>query len=128
MCIDKPSVKMKANQDKLLKEALRKSSFETLSVDFISKVMEQINVEAQRKHRRAARLNFVLLLVTSASLIGFTTYLLRTYFSFDIIESLINLRYSSESSPIFGFYFYIGFLALGLLGLDYYLRKLKQHS
>lgn len=119
---------MRTNQDELLKETLRKSSFETLSVDFTNKVMEQINVEAQRKHRRAARLNFVLLLLASASLIGLTTYLLRAYFSFNIIESLINLRYSPESSPIFGFYFYIGFLVLGLLGLDYYLRKLKQHS
>ena len=130
MCIDKYSVEMKTNQDKdsLLKEVLRKSSSESLPFNFTNRMMEQINAEAQKKQRRAAGLNLCFLLLASASLIGLATYLLMSNFSFNIIESLRNISFSSESGSIFGFYFYIGLLVLGLLGLDYYLRKLKHHS
>lgn len=121
-------MKTNQNQDKLLKEVLRKSSSENLPFNFTSRMMEQIHAEARRKRRRATVLNLVLLLFTSASLIGFATYLLTVYFSIDIIESLRNMRFSAESGAIFNFYIYIGFLVLGLLGLDYYLRKLKHHS
>ncbi|WP_321425742.1 hypothetical protein [uncultured Bacteroides sp.] len=121
---------MKTNQDKdsLLKEVLRKSSSESLPFNFTNRMMEQINAEAQKKQRRAAGLNLCFLLLASASLIGLATYLLMSNFSFNIIESLRNISFSSESGSIFGFYFYIGLLVLGLLGLDYYLRKLKHHS
>ena len=96
---------MKTNKDKdrLLKEVLRKSSSESLPFNFTNKMMAQINVEAQKKQKRATALNVCFLL-------------------------LRNITFSPESGSILGFYFYIGLLVLGLLGLDYYLRKLKQHS
>lgn len=121
---------MKTNKDKdrLLKEVLRKSSSESLPFNFTNRMMAQINVEAQKKQKRATALNVCFLLLASASLIGLSTYLLMTYFSFNIIKSLRNISFSPESGSILGFYFYIGLLVLGLLGLDYYLRKLKQHS
>ncbi len=119
---------MKMNQDKdcALKEALRKSSSGNLPFNFTDRMIMRINAEAEKKQKRAYVLNICILSFVSALLIGFVVFALTTFCSFNLVESLQRIKFSSDSLQIFGFYFYIAFLVLGLLGLDYWLRKLKQ--
>lgn len=116
------------NQNKMLKRALDAREKGDLPYGFESRMMMRITTEAIRKRKRANVLTLSLVSAVSLSLIAGTILLLRYYFKIDVPvpERLVAL--SPASCRLFGFYSYIAFLALLLLGLDTWLRKMKHTS
>lgn len=121
---------MEANydKDKALKRVVENLPTGELPFNFTDRLMYKIYAEAEKKQKRMARLSYLALILASAGLIGTMIYLLTSYFSFSLFGSLSQIHISEQSVPLFGFYIYIGCIVLALLGLDYWLRRLKQRQ
>jgi len=120
--------KKKMKQDNALKKVLEAREKGDLPYGFESRMMNKVMLEALRKRKRINFLAFSLVSVVSLFLIVGTIFLLKYYFQIDLSTSENPIKFSPESYAIFGFYFYIAFLVLILLGMDAFFRSLKHKS
>lgn len=116
---------MKTKTDNTLKQALEKRNPGCLSSNFTFRMMEQIRIEAAKQERRRKRYLLLSLLTASAVMLGTFVYFLFFYLGFRPSDLMPHLELSSASSPLIAFYAYIALLALGLLGIDYWVRRKK---
>ena len=116
------------NQDNALKKILEAREKEDLPYDFESRLMKKIMLEAKKKKRRSTVFNLCLVSFVSLSMMVSTYLILKYYLWIDLSLPKNPFKFSSGSASLFGFFFYIAFLVLILLGLDMYFRKLKQKS
>ena len=113
---------METKIDNTLKQVLEKRKSGSLSSNFTFRMMEQIRVETVKQERRKKRnLLFSLLAV----MLGTLVYYLFFYLDFSPSDFMLHLKLSSTSFPLIAFYAYIALLALGLLGIDYWIRRKK---
>lgn len=114
---------MKTKTDNTLKQALEKRNSGRLSSNFTFRMMEQIRIEAAKQERRRKRNLLFSLLTALAVLLGTLVYFLFFYLGLKPSELMPHWELSSTSSPLIAFYAYIALLALGLLGMDYWVRR-----
>lgn len=113
------------NKDKaLIKTLIRKT--DNLPEGFEEQVMNRILLETGRKDRRNYYLSLILVSVVSLGMIGGTLYVLDHFFSFNILSlfSGFHMKYD----PLYKYCFYIAFLVLVLLGLDYKFRQIMKKT
>ena len=112
---------METKIDNTLKQVLEKRKSGSLSSNFTFRMMEQIRVEAVKQERRKKRNLLFSLLAALFTLV----YYLFFYLDFSPSDFMLHLKLSSTSFPLIAFYAYIALLALGLLGIDYWIRRKK---
>jgi len=115
-------------QDKALKKVLENKEKFDLPYGFENLMMNQILLEAKKSKRRSAILLLCLISSVSLGMIVGTIVLFKYYLGVNISMPEIQNQFSPEAGKMFGFFFYIAFLVLMLLGLDTYLRRLKHKS
>ena len=128
---------MKMNNDKAIRKALQSIESPRLSADFNSRLMTEVYRTLERKKKRAYILGLCLISGVSLALVGLAVYVFLTYipwnFTFEL-PKFPKMEFSSESKSMYAFSFYIAFLSLILIGLDYWIRrkwlmkKMKQHQ
>ena len=117
---------MKMNNDKAIRKALQSTESPRLSADFNSRMMAEVYRAVERKKKRAYVLGLCLISGVSLTLIGLAVYVFLTYipwkFTFEL-PKFPKVHLSSESKSMYAFSFYIAFLSLILIGLDYWIRR-----
>jgi len=114
------------NQDKAIIKALKTLEGPTLSDDFSSGMMNRIYLDAAKKKRRSYIGSLCLLSAVSLAMISMAAYLLRDYLTVSLTFHLPSLASLFESVAKYGFGFYIAFLTILLIALDYYFRSVWQ--
>lgn len=112
----------KNTEQEVLKKALARRQQAPLSSNFSYRMMERVHVEATKQQKKQSILSWSLLLFAVLFLIGLGAYVLFFYLDLNLMSSVprVNIR---QHAPLFEFYVYIALLALGLLAIDYWLRK-----
>lgn len=117
---------MKMNNDKAIRKALQSTESPRLSADFNSRLMAEVYRAVERKKKREYVLGICLISGASLALIGLAVYVFLTYipwnFTFEL-PKFSKVHLSSESKSMYAFSFYIAFLSLILIGLDYWIRR-----
>jgi len=117
---------MKMNNDKAIRKVLQSTESPRLSADFNSRMMAEVYRAVERKKKRAYVLGLCLISGVSLALIGLAVYVFLTYipwnFTFEL-PKFPKIHFSSESKSMYAFSFYIAFLSLILIGLDYWIRR-----
>jgi len=116
------------NQDNALKKILESREKGDLPYDFESRLMKKIMLEVKKKKRRSTVFNLCLVSFVSLAMMVSTYLILKYYLWIDLSLPRNPFKFSSGFAPLFGFFFYIGFLVLILLGLDTFFRKIKQKA
>jgi len=114
------------NHDKAIIKALKTLEGLPLSDDFNSGMMNRIYFAAAKKKRRAYIGSLCVLSMVSMGLISMAVYLLRNYLTDNLTFHLPTLTSLIESVSKYGFGFYIAFLSIILIALDYYFRSVWQ--
>lgn len=113
----------KINTENALKQALeRRQTGSGLPSNFSFRMMDHIRLEAEKKRKRKARMGAIALIASVCVLVGLSIYFLVFYMELDWAGYLPQINVEHDSS-LFKFYTAIAILALGLLGVDYWLRK-----
>ena len=109
------------NKKDILQDLFKQIPQERHSDPLRSNIMYQIMIEAERMRKRNERLNMsafiAALFLMAGTTIGIFFYLKGTY-------SLTLPEITILDLSLFPFYFYIGFLALILLGIDHKFREI----
>lgn len=113
---------IKANMGNPMKQALERRQAGHLSSNFSYRMMEQIRMEDEKQKKRRAVIGWIALVLSVLALVGLAVYFLAFYLDFSMTDYLPKMNIRQDSS-LFMFYIYIALLVLGLLGLDYWLRK-----
>lgn len=113
---------IKANMGNPMKQALERRQAGHLSSNFSYRMMEQIRMEAEKQKKRRAVIAWTALVLSVLALVGLAVYFLAFYLDLSMTDYLPKMNIRQDSS-LFIFYIYIALLVLGLLGLDYWLRK-----
>lgn len=113
---------IKANMGNPMKQALERRQAGHLSSNFSYRMMEQIRMEAEKQKKRRAVIAWTALMLSVLALVGLAVYFLAFYLDLSMTDYLPKMNIRQDSS-LFMFYIYIALLVLGLLGLDYWLRK-----
>lgn len=113
---------IKANMGNPMKQALERRQAGHLSSNFSYRMMEQIRMEAEKQKKRRAVIAWTALVLSVLALVGLAVYFLAFYLDLSMTDYLPKMNIRQDSS-LFMFYIYIALLVLGLLGLDYWLRK-----
>jgi hypothetical protein len=116
------------NQDNALRKGLKARQKKDLPYAFENRLMNQIMLEAVKKKKRTNALTMSIISLVSFCMIVGVVLVLKYYLSVDLSFSMPVSHFTPESKPLFGFFFYIGFLVLVLLGVDAWVRKKNQHS
>ena len=114
------------NQDKAIIKALKTLEGPILSNNFSSGMMNRIYLVEAKKKRRAYIGSLCLLSTVSLGMIAMAVYLLRDYLSDNFTFHLPTFASLIESVSKYGFCFYIAFLTIVLISLDYYFRSAYQ--
>jgi hypothetical protein len=114
------------NQDKAIIKALKTLEGPILSDNFSSGMMNRIYLVEAKKKRRAYIGSLCLLSAVSLGMISMAVYLLRDYLSDKLTFQLPGPETLIESISRYGFGFYIAFLTIILIALDYYFRSAWQ--
>jgi hypothetical protein len=118
---------MKMNNDKAIIKALQSTESPRLSADFNSRLMAEVYRAVERKKNQAYALGLGLISGVSLALIGLAIYVFVAYipwnFTFEF-PMFPKVHLSSESKSMYAFSFYIAFLSLILIGLDYWIRRM----
>ncbi|KAA6304299.1 hypothetical protein EZS27_044055, partial [termite gut metagenome] len=91
-------------------------------------MMQQIQLEAKKQRRRNKVISLCSLFIACLSLIGLAVYIFVFYIDFNLSDYISNFKISLPPSQLMDFYSYIGFLTLGLLGIDYWFRQKQEKS
>ena len=113
-------------KDKAIQKAVQSQPVSMLSSGFDSRIMDRIRLETEKKKKRAYVLSLGLISVVSAGLISLAVYLFK-----DELPAHLTLRFPDFNVIVvtlskYGFGFYVAFLALILIGMDYFLRNAWQ--
>jgi len=113
------------NSNNMLKEALNRREGNGLPFNFSYRMMEKVRLEAEKKRKKQRFLITSYLIAGCLIIVGLLVYFLFFYMKIDIDMNMpvLDLEAIKTSKPIFDFYWYIGALAMILLGGDYWLRK-----
>lgn len=111
-----------------IKKALERRQTTGLPSNFSFRMMEQVRIEAQKMERRRKRITVFSLGIAVVVLIALVVYCLFFYLGFSIVDFMPHWKPSGASSSLLGFYTYIALLSLGLLGVDYWIRKKKKST
>lgn len=109
----------------MLKQVLQKRQTGSLPSNFTYRMMEQIRMEAIKQEKRKRRNMVLSLLAALFVIIGSSIYCIFFYLDFKSADLLPHPLLSPDSFSLIGFYSYISFLTLCLLGIDYWIRKKK---
>ena len=110
-------------QDNAIKKVLKRSDSK-LSFDFENRTMQRIQKVYLRKKKNVFALQLFLVSVISVALILVVFYIVNTNLETDLgFGKLFSIIYKVSS---YGFQLYIAFLALVLLSIDTFLRKICQ--
>lgn len=112
-------MEIKNNPKNALKQALEQKQTGKLSSNFSFRMMEHIHQEAEKQKKRRERLDIIALVTAVLALVGLGIY----YIVYCLKLTDIMWGVFSRDSSSFSFYFYVSFIVLVLLGLDYWLRK-----
>ena len=115
------------NKDKALIKTLNRRSDE-LSGGFEERLMSRILLEAEKKSRRDYLLSLLLVGAVSLAMIAGAGFVFVYFFSFDIRDLFSGIRIRFEYNSLYTYCFYIAFLVLVLLGLDYKFRKIMKKA
>lgn len=115
------------NKDKALIRTLNRRSDE-LSGGFEERLMNRILQEAEKKSRRDYLLGLLLAGAVSLAMVAGAVFVFVYYFSFDLRDLFSGIRIRFEYSSLYTYCFYIAFLVLVLLGLDYKFRKIMKKT
>ena len=113
------------NTGNAFKKALDRRQTGSLPSNFSYRMMEQIRMEAARQNRKRQRIMILSLSAALSVIVGLLAYFMFFYLEIRWSDLMPDVSLASLSSPLFGFYTYIALLALGLLGVDYWIRKKK---
>ncbi|KAA6342955.1 hypothetical protein EZS27_009326 [termite gut metagenome] len=116
------------NTNRTLKQVLQKRMKSELPSNFTYRMMQQIQLEAEKQHHRKKLISLCSLLTACLSLIGLAVYVFMFYMDFNLSGYISYFKISFPSSQLMDFYSYIGLLALGLLGIDYWFRQKQKKS
>lgn len=111
------------NSGNMLKQVLQKRQTGSLPSNFTYRMMEQIRMEAIKQEKRKRRNMVLSLLAALFVIIGSSIYCIFFYLDFKPADLLPHPLLSPDSFSLIGFYSYISFLTLCLLGIDYWIRK-----
>jgi len=111
------------NQDRLLKKTLRTRNSGDLRYGFENLAMKRILLEAAKQKKRSAFLSLGLVSLVSLVMIVGLVLVLKIYFSVDIS---FHIPLENRSDSMLGFYTYIAFIVLVLLGFDTFFRSWKK--
>jgi len=112
------------NEDRAIKKVVKQSDAGHLPYGFSSTVMEKVFHEAEKKRRRAWYTGLGLVSGISLLMAAACVLVLRYYFDFQLGP----VNFEKADGKLFGFFTYIGLLALVLLFFDWLLRKARQKS
>lgn len=122
---------MSDNKDhnNLIKMALeRRSGSNALPSNFNYNMMKQIRIQAEKKKKRYKRISFLSLIAACCLLFFLGGYAIVGYLEFNLMNYIPKIEITRFSPDVVGFYAYIAFLVLLLLGLDYWLRQHRRKS
>lgn len=111
----------------MLKEALERRKTGELPSNFTFRMMQQVQQEVVRRKKRNRMLFRISFVASVLFVLGLLVYVLFFYLGIQPKEFFLQLEIPKVSSDYIGFYFYIGALALILLGLDHWLRYRYRH-
>ncbi|KAA6336286.1 hypothetical protein EZS27_015550 [termite gut metagenome] len=98
-----------------------------LPSNFTYRMMQQIQLEAERQHHRKKVTGLLSLLTACLLLISLAVYILVFYMELNLSDYISYFKISLPSSQLMDFYSYIGLLTLGLLGIDYWFREKRKN-
>jgi len=113
------------SKDKALIKTLIRNP-DNLPDRFEEQVMNLIFLEAEKKRRRNYSLSLMLVGVVSLAMIGTAFFVLEHFFSFNMLDLFSGIHIRFQYNPVYTSCFYIAFLALVLLGLDYKFRRIMK--
>lgn len=113
------------NGSNALKQALGNRRGQGLPSNFSFRMMEKVRLEAEKKRKRQRNFSWLLLGGACVFILGLLGLFLY-YIKFDIKEYLPQLTFNRPAGEIMDFYYYIGFLVILLLGLDFWLRNKRR--
>lgn len=113
-------------KDKAISKALTNKTLSELPYGFENRVMKAIYLEAEKQNKRRFALSVVLISLVSAMFVGGTIYVLHLFYAIKFPFSLPQLTLGPESKTSLLYSIYIAVIALFLLVLDMYFRKLVQ--
>ncbi|NDV59524.1 hypothetical protein D0T85_15600 [Bacteroides sp. 519] len=118
------------NKDSILKKALAKREEGGLAFNFSYRMMEKVRLEAEKKRKRQKLILVSALTAASLFILALLVYFIFFYLKINTANYLPEFKWESlqASKPIFDFYWYIGGIAIVLLGLDYWLRKKQKKN
>ncbi|KAA6324881.1 hypothetical protein EZS27_025844 [termite gut metagenome] len=114
--------------NRTFKQVLKKRMRDELPSNFTYRMMQQIQLEAKKQHRHKRVISLCSLLIACLSLIGLAVYVFVFYMDFNLSNYISYFKISLPPSQLMDFYSYIGFLTLGLLGIDYWFRQKQKKS
>ncbi|MFT3740916.1 MAG: hypothetical protein QM786_19370 [Breznakibacter sp.] len=113
------------DQDKALRKILRQANAQ-LPYGFENRVMQQIITGAEKKKRRAYVIGLMVTCVLAVLLAGGGYYVVSVFFPFDVQLSFPKIQMDPTSMGFLKSSICIGAMALFLLVIDTYFRKLLQ--
>jgi hypothetical protein len=121
---------MDTEQDinRTFKQVLKKRMGGELPSNFTYRMMQQIRLEAERQRRRRKIISLLSLIAACLSLIGLAVYVFVFYMEVNLSDYISYFKISFPPPQLMDFYSYIGFLTLGLLGVDYWFRQKQKKS
>lgn len=108
------------NQDKALRKTLLNSQ-DSLPYGFDSHLMQRIMLIAQRRARRRYAMNLALAGFVSAVMVTAAFVALNHFYTFNILHIFSGIRLTF--TPLVGYCFFISFMCLLLLGIDFWVRR-----
>jgi len=112
--------------DKAILKVLQSQQIPELSPGFNSRLMNQLHVGVEKKKKRQYALTLCLLSAVSLGLIAMAGYLMKDYLPSHVTIQIPEFKIPWESLSRYGFGFYVAFLTFILVGLDHYLRSVRQ--
>jgi len=113
------------NGNNALKQALENRRGPGLPSNFSFRMMEKVHLEAEKKRKRIRNIAWISLAAACVfilTMLGGFLYIT----DFNLAEYMPKLNITSPRGDIMDFYYYIGFLVLVLLGLDYWFRTKRR--
>ena len=115
-------------KNNMLKQALTRREACALPSNFTYRMMKEVRLAAERKRKRQALFTWISLIAAVLFFIALAVYFIVFYLGFNIKEYIPTFEFVRPSVEMVGFYWYVGFLALVLLGLDYRMRIHKRKA
>lgn len=118
-------MKKDKNEVNALKQALENRRGPGLPSNFSFMMMEKVRLEAEKKRKRIRNIVWISLGSASVFIFAMLGYVLYAI-DFNLAEYMPEVNLVRPPGEIMDFYYYIGFLVIVLLGLDYWMRNKRR--